>query len=984
MAKSWSATLKLPKSTFPPRPSPQCRAQYIKQCADDLYKWQADNRPAENTFVLHDGPPYANGSLHVGHALNKILKDMILRFKIQQGRRVNYIPGWDCHGLPIELKALEKAKDEKLTPVQIRKSARNLASNTVLKQMASFRSYGIMADWDQRWTTMDAAYEMRQLRLFQKMVKKGLIYRKFKPVYWSPSSQTALAEAELEYKDDHISHAAWVRFPVLDSWKTLPQFESLQSQIKGNLYAIIWTTTPWTLPANRAIAIHDDLEYCIVRNGEDGLLIAQSRLEALLEKLAAKSKDNPEIFDMTPAVLGTWKGHQLKGLEYVNRLRGKSASPQPIIHADFVSSDSGSGLVHLAPGHGFDDYEVCSSLGIPVSAPIDDQGRFTKDAFPDSPETLLSAPSINEGGGRVVLDLLRPYGDVLLVERYKHKYPYDWRTKQPVVIRATEQWFADVASIKGEALEALKEIKFVPETGRKRLESFVQGRSEWCISRQRAWGVPIPALYDETGAAIVSDEVVGHIISVIQERGTHAWWSDAADDPVWIPSSLTGKFRRGTDTMDVWFDSGSSWSMMSGRADVYLEGSDQHRGWFQSSLLTRIAAATEADAMFEKGAPFKQLITHGFTLDKDGKKMSKSLGNIIEPQQVMDGSLLPPMKRKAAHGLVTYDSLGPDALRLWAASSDYTRDVVIGVPVLQSIHTALLKYRTILKMLLGSMDKSARTAPLTATDEIAIIHLQDTMDEVSKAFDNHEFNKGFSALNRWVTNDLSAFYLETLKDRLYCGDGGGVLEPIFTGFLRMLAPMTPLLVEEAWEHRPQWMKDDESLTHPLRQLYSDPIIDPSRLTRDPSDLRGDLPVLMSVNAAIKAAQEQGRNEKALGSSLQSFVVIKAGSLVDTVLEKYTGELEDMFVVSSVTINGSVPEHPKWAYRQEFDIDINGTKCGGEVVVLPPWKEKCGRCWRYIAPVENEICARCEDVVRRSCIIYTVKYQSTALLNAVLR
>ncbi|KAJ2971188.1 hypothetical protein NUW58_g9485 [Xylaria curta] len=808
MSKVWAGTLKLPKSTFPPRPLPACRDQYIQRCADHFYEWQSQNRPANDTFVIHDGPPYANGSLHVGHALNKILKDMVLRTKVQQGKRVDYIPGWDCHGLPIELKALENAKETRLTPLEIRKAARKLASKTVVNQMKSFRSYGVMSDWAQKWTTMDTAYEMRQLRLFQKMVKKGLIYLKFKPVYWSPSSQTALAEAELEYKEDHVSHAAWIRFPVTDDWRSLLQFEALQDKIKGNLYAVIWTTTPWTLPANSAIGIHNDLKYCVVQDGADGLLVAESRLDALNKKLAKADSTRPEPQQDT--VYGVFEGSQLQGLKYTNRLRGKAAPAQPIIHGDFVSADSGTGLVHMAPGHGFDDYEVCNLYGIPVTAPIDDMGKFTKDAFPDAPELLQSAPSVIEGGGWNVLNILKPHGDVLLEEKYQHKYPYDWRTKKPVVIRATEQWFADVASIKEEALDALKNIRFVPETGKKRLESFIAGRSEWCISRQRAWGVPIPALYDETGAAVVNEKVVEHIISVIQERGTHAWWSDAADDPAWIPSSLEGKFRRGTDTMDVWFDSGSSWTMMPRQADVYLEGSDQHRGWFQSSLLTRIAAGAVSDGAFQKGAPFKQLITHGFTLDQEGKKMSKSIGNTIEPQQVMDGTLLPPLKRgkKAAKGPPTYDALGPDALRLWAASSDYTGDVVISVPVLQSIHSSLVKYRTTMKMLLGSVHESARTAPLTLVDQVALVQLQDTMDEVGKTFDNHEFYKGYNALNRWINNDLSAFYVEALKDRLYCGDGGGVLEPILNGLLRMLAPMTPLLVEEAWDHRPEWMKQD--------------------------------------------------------------------------------------------------------------------------------------------------------------------------------
>ncbi|KAI1652670.1 isoleucyl-tRNA synthetase [Daldinia decipiens] len=955
MQKSWSTTLRLPNSKFPPRPLPKLRELYIQRCADGLYEWQRLNRPPDNTFVIHDGPPYANGDLHVGHALNKILKDMILRVKIQQGRRVEYTPGWDCHGLPIELKALEKSQGSELGPVEVRKSARNLASNTVLKQMKSFRSYGVMGDWDQRWTTMDATFEIRQLRLFQQIVKKGLIYRRFKPVYWSPSSGTALAEAELEYRDDHISHAAWVRFPITEDWKTLSQFESVRDNVAGQLYAVIWTTTPWTLPANRAIAVEDKLEYCIVRYGNDALLVAKSRLDTLASKIGAKDVK----------VLGTFEGAQLTTLKYINRLRGKDAPLQPLIHADFVSADSGSGLVHLAPGHGFDDYDVCRKLDIDVAAPIDDQGRFTSDAFPDSPELLQSAPSVNEGGGRNVLDLLKPHGDVLRVERHQHKYPYDWRTKKPVIIRATEQWFADVGSIKQEALAALGNVRFIPESGRKRLESFVQGRSEWCISRQRAWGVPIPSLYDETGSAVMNEEVVEHVISVIHQRGTQAWWSDAPDDEIWIPSSLKGKgkYRRGTDTMDVWFDSGSSWTMMPGRADVYLEGSDQHRGWFQSSLLTRIAAGTQVDTNFEKGAPFKQLITHGFTLDQAGKKMSKSLGNIIEPQQVMDGTLLPPIKRKkgntAPQGQPAYDAMGPDALRLWVASSDYTHDVTIGTPVLSAIHTMLIKYRTIIKMLLGSVHKSSRTSPLTAIDHIAILQLQDTMQDVGNAFDNYEFYKGFAVLNKWVTNDLSAFYLESLKDRLYCGDGGGVIESLLTGLLRMLTPVTPLLVEEAWDHRPDWMKEDSSLTHPLHQLYSNPVIEPTRLTRDLTTLRKDIPVLMSVHTAVKSTLEAARSDKVLGSSLQSNVFVEVPDIqTQKVLESYADELESMFVVSSVAVNTKPPSKIEWTYTREFEV--GGIK--GAVVVLPPKHAKCPRCWRYLSPKEDSLCGRCEDVV----------------------
>ncbi|CRK33950.1 hypothetical protein BN1708_006212, partial [Verticillium longisporum] len=935
-----------------PRPLPQFRAEYLRRCTDDLYKWQAANRTGDK-FVLHDGPPYANGGLHVGHGLNKVLKDMILRVQVQEGRPVEYRPGWDCHGLPIELKALGDAQGKGMTAVEIRKSARALASKTVLEQMDGFRSFAVMADWDARWTTMDPDYEIRQLRLFQQMVRDGLIYRKHKPVYWSPSSRTALAEAELEYNENHVSTAAYIRFPIaadsiMDEVRHARAFEG------GNLYAVIWTTTPWTLPANRVIAVHDELDYHVVAVNGDAYIVAQARGD-ILDTLFP---------DTRREILWSTKGANLKQLRYANRLRGKSAALQPIIHADFVSADSGSGLVHCAPGHGFDDYAVCSGMGIDAAAPIDDEGNFTKDAFPDAPERLTEASPILKGGSKAVLKLLEEHADVLHVEKYKHKYPYDWRTKQPVVIRATQQWFADVDSIKDSTLAALRDVKFVPDAGRKRLESFVVGRSEWCISRQRAWGVPIPALYDAEGHAIVTDESVDHIISVIRERGIDAWFADTPEEPAWIAPSLPEgtTYRRGTDTMDVWFDSGSSWTQSEGQADVYLEGSDQHRGWFQSSLLTYVAAQKASASPSASRSPFKTLITHGFTLDAKGKKMSKSLGNIIAPAQVMDGTLLPPLKlrgeaKKAAKGPV-YDALGPDALRLWTASSEFTKDVAIGETTLKSIHSVLIRYRTILRMLLGSMHPAARTAPLTAADSIALVQLEDVTADVRAAFAAHEFYRAFAAINRWVANDLSAFYLEASKDRLYCGDGGGVIEPVFHGFLRMLAPMAPLLVEETWAHRPAWMQQDASLTHPLHALASTPLFDPSRLTHDPAAIRADLPLLMSVHTAVKAALERARLAKMLGSSLQSAVVVSVPAARSAaVLARYAADLEALFVVSSVDVRVSdaPPEAP---FAQEFEVD--GEK--GVVSVLPPKGCKCSRCWRYVAEAEDSLCGRCEEAV----------------------
>lgn len=719
---------------------------------------------------------------------------MILRVQLQQGRRVQYRPSWDCHGLPIEMKAIGAKPPRSMSPSEIRQSARRLASKTIKEQMKGFQTFGIMADWDNKWTTMDSEYEIRQLRVFQHMVRHGLIYRKHKPVYWSPSSQTALAESELEYRDDHISNAAYVRFPITSDWRALPGLDDL----KGSLYAAIWTTTPWTLPANKAIAVHKDLEYSVLRVGDDGILVASTRLEAVQSLL-------PSAEVLVEAISGS----QLIGLEYRNKLQGQAAPSQFIIHADFVTADAGTGLVHLAPGHGQDDYEVCSAHGIEPFAPIKDDGFFTAEAYPDDPEQLTNAASVVNGGGQTVLSLMGD--DVLGTHELQHKYPYDWRTKEPVVIRATAQWFADVGSIKDNALTALEQVRFVPESGRVRLESFVKGRSEWCISRQRYWGVPIPALYDQNGDAVMTEETVEHIISVMRERSMDAWFSDDPNDPAWIPSSLKGTYRRGSDTMDVWFDSGTSWTETEGQVDVYLEGSDQHRGWFQSSLLTYIAAKeTTQKGSATPVAPFRTLITHGFTMDAEGKKMSKSIGNTILPHQVMDGTLLPPLKSsgKQKDQAPRYDALGPDALRLWAASCDFSTDILIGPTILQPIHSALIKYRTVLKMLLGSLHQSAMEAPLTKLDEIALLQLSDTMGQVWQAFNNYEFHKATNLINRWVATDLSAFYLEALKDRLYCGDGGGALPPILIGFLRMLAPITPVLVEEAWSHRPSWMTED--------------------------------------------------------------------------------------------------------------------------------------------------------------------------------
>lgn len=947
--------------------------------------------------MLHDGPPYANGALHIGHALNKILKDVICRFEVLRGKRVSYVPGWDCHGLPIEIKALQalQKSHESMTPSAVRDAARRLAERTVEEQKKGFREWAVMGDWEGAWRTMDKEYVLRQLGVFKEMVERGLVRQEFKPVYWSPSSGTALAEAELEYDENHKSTAAFVRCPVV----RLP--ESLQKRFNldpENLGLLIWTTTPWTLPANLAIACRKDLEYCIITLRDETthqMVLAKSRLDYLRSILGPETS----VEVITEGILGS---ELTEGTIYRNPC-GASA-PKRIYHADWVSSDSGSGLVHLAPGHGMDDYNLCQPLGIPAFAPVDDKGRFTANTLPNDDSRRLTDKNVLTEGTRAVLDLLHSlesrdtdFGPRVIAEHeITHKYPVDWRTKEPVIIRATKQWFADVGSLKRDALASLNNVEFIPETSKVRLGSFTQSRNQWCISRQRSWGVPIPTLYritENERQTVMDDRIIEHILKQIDDRGVDAWFDDPPDETAWIPEWLSaGKYERGKDTMDVWFDSGTSWSLLQPRndvgslANVYLEGTDQHRGWFQSSLLTHIAHQQATNQQPPK-TPFKTLITHGFTLDQEGRKMSKSLGNTITPDEIVNGTLLPPMKPRKQKGESgakrpeepIYDSFGPDALRLWVASSDYTHDVIIGQPVLQSVHQALHKYRVTFKWLLGALadydpSRAAESArnPNELLDRIAVYQLEKVEQEVYGYLANYEFFKAVNALNRYVNMDLSAFYFETLKDRLYTGSKGErlpaqqVLSDILNKLLLMLGPVTPLLVEEVWQHAPEQFKSTED--HPLHRIWR------VKSHREESeDLESTLDYLRKTNEAIKSAQENLREKKFIGSGLESDVhIFVPTSAIEksTARRLFNKEMEEqlaaIFVVSQVMIHteesglrsggpddGAVVGH-------EFELE-EGLKA--KMVVVKPSMGKCARCWRYLVPSEKDLCGRCEDVIR---------------------
>ncbi|KAJ9605081.1 isoleucine-tRNA ligase [Cladophialophora chaetospira] len=982
-AKFLKGTLRLPASTFPPRPRPVDLVKYLPRCTDDLYAWQRQERPATNTFVLHDGPPYANGDLHVGHALNKIIKDIICRSKLAEGRRVDYVPGWDCHGLPIELKALEKhgwARGQGVDSLTIRTAARKFAYKTVDKQMAGFRSWGVMGDWKNHWKTMQKDFELRQLAVFQAMVEYGLIYRKHKPVYWSPSSGTALAEAELEYEEDHVSTAALVKFPLHTS----------ELSAHGPVHALIWTTTPWTLPANQAIAINSSIQYCLVTSETHGqLIVARSRLPYLQETIGERVDILMEDIPIEKLLFSTYSGLQHFGQGAANR---------PIFHADFVSAESGTGLVHCAPGHGMEDYEALQPLikatTVSVKAPVDNLGRFDDTALPEEP-ALLAGQDVFKEGNRTVLEMLQASNLLVHEHAYKHKYPIDWRTKEPIIIRATAQWFADVSKIKTDTLHSLDEVAFLPESGKARLRSFVDNRSEWCISRQRAWGVPIPALYHKnSGEAILTIESIKHIVNVIERRGIDAWWSDALDDSAWVLPTLPGStsdYVRGTDTMDVWFDSGTSWTLMlkdgsstSGPlADVYVEGTDQHRGWFQSSLLTYIAhqKSSRSDSVH---APFRTLATHGFTLDSQGKKMSKSIGNVIAPDQIISG-LAPPIKQTKQKREV--HPLGPDALRLWVASSEWTKDVVISEKVVSSVHGMLDKYRLTMKMLLGMLadfdpNKAVPYKNMSQLDQIALLHLHQASASARKAYTDLEFHKANAAIYRWVTTELSSFYFEAIKDVLYCDSPAShrrqsaqtALHHIFTQLQNLLGPFTPLLVEESWEHSSDSYRN--SVEHPLRRVWTslpDGWYDPT--------LAALLPQIMAVNSGVKAAQEKARTQGLMGQSLASEVSVYLEGNID--LSRVPNDTwKELLVVSDFEV---VPLESRkvvdsivkaragsgWSYLQDI-ISQDGRKTGTAVVNAPSHL-KCSRCWKYVVEVQEKesesageqgllLCGRCAHAV----------------------
>ena len=951
-AKSYKDSVNLPQTKFDMRANAVKREPELQKFWADqkIYERLSQENPGE-LFILHDGPPYANGPLHIGHALGKILKDIINRYQLLQGRKIRYVPGWDCHGLPIELKVLQEMKPEErrqLTPLQLRHKARDFVLQTVQQQSKGFQRYGVWGNWENPYLTLQPEYEAAQIGVFGKMVLKGYIYRGRKPVHWSPSSKTALAEAELEYPEGHTSRSLYAAFKMTNLASSVPQ--EWETYLP-DLGVAIWTTTPWTIPANLAVSVNPELTYAVVETGSEicahkYLIVAAD----LVEKLGG-------IFNTNLTVKSTVKGAALEHSTYQHPLYDRVS--EIVVGGDYVTTESGTGLVHTAPGHGQEDYQVGLRYGLPIFAPVDEDGNFTAEAGEFAGKNVLGE------GNVAVIEALKERGSLLKEEPYLHKYPYDWRTKKPTIFRATEQWFASVEGFREEALKAISEVKWVPAQSENRITAMVSERSDWCISRQRTWGVPIPVFYEEsTGEPLLNEETIAYVQNIFAEKGSDAWWELAVEEL--LPESYrnNGKtYRKGSDTMDVWFDSGSSWAAVAKEreelrypADMYLEGSDQHRGWFQSSLLTSVA---------NNGvAPYKTVLTHGFVLDEKGRKMSKSLGNVVDPQIVIEGGK--NQQQDPAYGA--------DILRLWVSSVDYSSDVPLGKNMLKQLADVYRKIRNTARFLLGNLhdfDPAKDAVPyekLPALDQYMLHRMTEVFAEVQEAFENYQFFRFFQTVQNFCVVDLSNFYLDVGKDRLYISAADAfrrrscqtVMAVALENLARSIAPVLCHLAEDIWQFMPYstpyksvfeagWVKLDEQWKNPeLGQFWEQ---------------------LREIRAEVNKVLEQARMEKMIGASLEAKVLLY---VVDEELRKQlhsfnpdsldgngVDELRYLFISSQVELLDSPQSLEGLQYKLLADnLGVGVVKAEGE---------KCERCWNYSTHVgeiaeHSTICERCDSAL----------------------
>ncbi|MFC5541322.1 isoleucine--tRNA ligase [Ureibacillus suwonensis] len=909
-------TLLMPKTDFPMRGNlpvnePKIQAKWAEMDINKLVLERTKGRPE---FVLHDGPPYANGDIHIGHALNKIIKDMINRHRSMTGYHVPYIPGWDTHGLPIEHALTKKGVNRKeMSVAEFRKLCEEYAYEQIENQKAQFKRLGVRGDWENPYITLKPEFEARQIEVFGRMAEKGYIYKGLKPVYWSPSSESALAEAEIEYKDVK-SPSIYVSFEIKDAKGVVPEEAKF----------IIWTTTPWTIPANLGISVNPEFTYAVVKVDGNLYIIAKELIENVSKEIGWEQVE----------IVQEVKGQQL---EYIVAKHPFYDRDSLVMVGEHVTLDAGTGCVHTAPGHGEDDYIVGKKYGLDVLSPIDDRGCYTSEA--PGFEGMFY-----DDANKVVTEKLKEVGALLKLGFITHSYPHDWRTKKPVIFRATPQWFCSIEPFRDQLLEAIENTTFTPNWGKIRLYNMIRDRGDWCISRQRAWGVPIPVFYAENGEEIITPETIAHVAKLFREHGSNIWFEKEAKELLpegfTHPGSPNGKFTKEKDIMDVWFDSGSTHQGvlvergMKYPADLYLEGSDQYRGWFNSSLITSVA--------INGFAPYKGILSHGFVLDGEGRKMSKSLGNVIVPEQVMK-------------------QYGADILRLWVASVDYTGDVRISVDLLKQISEVYRKIRNTLRYLHGNLfdfDPKKDRVPyenLREVDQYMYMRLQEVLKQVRAAYDRYDFSAVYHSINNFVSVELSAFYLDVAKDVVYIEAPNNpdrramqtVMYDCLLTLLKILTPILPHTTDELWSY----LNEEE----PSVQLTDFPEVDERSNFKE---LKEKWSKVMDIRDEVLKALEEARNEKVIGKPLDAKVVVYTDDEeVLSLLNDEKVDFKQISLVSQFVVAGSRKDAPENAIALE-KTSIAVEKADGE---------KCERCWSYSETVgQNEkhptLCSRCAEIV----------------------
>ncbi len=923
MPEKYKDTLNLPQTSFPMKANLSRREpEFLKFWEEkDIYgKLQAKNRPGP-PFILHDGPPYANGHIHMGHALNKVLKDFIVKFKSMQGYYSPYVPGWDCHGLPIELQVDRKlGKKKHSTPVvEKRRLCREYAQRFVEIQRDEFKRLGIFGDWDRPYLTMSYDYEASIAREFARFVKEGYVYRGKKPVHWCASCVTALAEAEVEYAEK-TSPSVYVRFRV-------PGQGGAELATDGPLYFIIWTTTPWTLPANVALAVHADVEYSVVKAGGDYYVMASDLLEKLSDEL-----------DLRGVTVKTVKGRDLEGMKARHPFLDRDSV---VITGDFVTTEEGTGVVHIAPGHGEDDYVAGLRYGLDILTPVDDYGRFT------TKEAGLEKRHVFEANDHII-EILRQKGALMGAATITHSYPHCWRCKKPVIFRATPQWFISVEhrDLRAGCLREIDRVEWIPKWGRERIRGMMQRRPDWCISRQRTWGVPVTLVSCRKCGEFIKDEKVLKAVEDLFSRGgADAWFEvdvrDLVGEEYSCPACGGGDFAKEMDILDVWFDSGVSHAAvmeaderLKWPADMYLEGSDQHRGWFQSSLITAVGTRDRA--------PYDIVLTHGFVVDGKGKKMSKSLGNVISPEDII---------RKN----------GAEILRLWVSAEDYRDDIRLSGEIITRLVDAYRKIRNTCRFLLGNLydfDDGDHSSSLLEIDRWAVNRLQLLVRRVTEAYERFDFHEVFHSLYNFCVVDMSSFYLDILKDRLYTFAPASperraaqwTMHRILNTMTRLMAPVASFTAEEVWQFMPG--EKTESVF-----LSEFPKVD-ERFIDSGLDERWS--ALIEIRDVVNKAIEIRRAEKMIGNSLEAKVTLFAGDEKAALLESYRDFLPALFIVSQAR-TASYDEAPEEAYRED---DVSGLA----VVVEHAEGNKCARCWNWSTTVgryadAEEVCERCYHTLK---------------------